>query len=166
MSPGRRLHGDAPPHHRLEKVVLGGVQPPSEALLEAAKAKARRQGVKLPRGAAGDAALCRSFLGPRVEGGAPTEGQAAFAREIAAVIGAEPPAEALGDRRALSAWIDKRKDGAPRDDAPSAKQIAFGERIAGEKGLELTDEVRRSRAALSRWIDAQKPSGRERRGRK
>lgn len=109
--------------------------------------------MKLPRGAAGDAALCRSFLGPRVEGVAPTEGQVAFAREIAAAISEEPPAKALGDRRALSAWIDQRKGGVPKDDAPSAKQIAFAERIAGEKGLELTDEVRRFRSALSRWID-------------
>lgn len=134
-------------------------QPPSKALLDAAKAKAKRQGVKLLRGATADAALCREFLGPRVEGGAPTEGQVKYAREIAAAIGLELPVELAGDRRALSAWIDQHKDRVPKDDAPTAKQIAFAEKIAGEKGIELADGTRRSRAALSKWIDAHAPSG-------
>lgn len=132
-------------------------QPPSAAMLNAAKAKAKREGVALPRGAASDAAVCREFLGPRPEGNAPTEGQVKFAREIAQALGAELDETTLGDRRELSKWIDQNKDKMPRDetlDVPTSKQVALAEKIAGSKGLEIPAETLRSKSSLSKWIDA------------
>ena len=130
---------------------------PKRSFTRLPKAKAKREGVALPRGAASDAAVCREFLGPRPEGNAPTEGQVKFAREIAQALGAELDETTLGDRRELSKWIDQNKDKMPRDetlDVPTSKQVALAEKIAGSKGLEIPAETLRSKSSLSKWIDA------------
>lgn len=132
-------------------------QPPSKAMLDAAKAKAKREGVSLPKGAAGDASVCRAFLGPRQEGTGPSEAQLKFAREVAQALGVQLPEELLVDRHRLSAWIDQHKDQVPRkavDDQPTSKQVELAEKIAAAKGVDIPPETLRSRSSLSKWIDA------------
>ena len=132
-------------------------QPPSKAMLDAAKAKAKREGVSLPKGAVGDASICRAFLGPRQEGTGPSEAQLKFAREVAQALGVQLPEELLADRHRLSAWIDQHKDQVPRkavDDQPTSKQVELAEKIAAAKGVDIPPETLRSRSSLSKWIDA------------
>lgn len=88
---------------------------PSEAMKKAARAKAQREGIKVPAGALTDMEKCRAFLGPMRERPAdgkplgPSDSAKGFAMKIAADLGTEVPAEALADAKALSAWIDKHK---------------------------------------------------------
>jgi DNA topoisomerase-3 len=136
-------------------------QPPSPKMLAAAKAKAKRENVSLPRGAASDARICKEFLGPRPEGNGPSEGQLTFAGKIAAALGVELPEDARNDRAALSSWIEANKDQMPTadDDRSTPKQIEVAERIAARKGVEIPPETLRSRSSLSRWIDTNGSKG-------
>lgn len=130
-------------------------QPPSPRLLAAAKSKAKREGVSLPRGAASDARVCKEFLGPMTEGNAPTEAQLRLARDIAGATGTELTDYLLSDRQKLSAWIDEHKGSAPaRDDVATPAQIGAAERIAQAKGIEVPPEAYKSKSLLSKWIEA------------
>ncbi|MCA0873441.1 hypothetical protein LCL97_21635 [Seohaeicola saemankumensis] len=88
-----------------------------------------------------------------------TAKQLRYARDIAARAAVELPAEALADRRALSAWIDAHR---PRPVAsrfanyPSSKQVGFAERIARIKRREVPPECFHDRLMMSRWIDSNK----------
>ncbi|WP_299593217.1 DNA topoisomerase [uncultured Tateyamaria sp.] len=144
-------------------------QPPSARMLAAAKSKAKRDGVSLPRGASTDARICREFLGPMPEGNAPTEGQLTFAGKIADAMGIVLTDELRGDRKKLSAWIDQNKTNMPKergDDQPTPKQVELAERIATEKSIEIPPETLRSKSSLSKWLDthAAKRSGRKKQG--
>ena len=87
---------------------------PSPKMLQAARSKAKRMGVRLPRGGATDRTICSKFLGPRPEGCAPSEAQLAFARKIADEAQLDLPDATLGNRAALSAFISKNKGKAKR----------------------------------------------------
>ncbi len=85
----------------------------------------------------------------------PTPKQADFARAIAARLGARIPPDVANDRRALSRWIDRHKEQAPRRRCgATSKQVAFAERIARIKRRAVPDECFRDAGLMSRWIDA------------
>ena len=132
--------------------------PPSSKMITAARAKAQREGVKLPRGATTDYDICYAFLGPRPAGNAPSEAALSFARKIATAKGQELSEELLSDRTALSNWIDANKDSMPvkaqgsDDETPTSKQVGFAEQIAARKGIVVPEEALRSRSILSKWL--------------
>lgn len=132
---------------------------PSPKMVAAARAKAKREGVKLPRGATTDYDICYAFLGPRPEGNAPSDAALTFAKKIAEATGQQISEEVLEDRGALSKWIDANKDKMPakasgsEDETPTSKQVGFAEQIAARKGIVVPDETLRSRSLLSKWID-------------
>jgi DNA topoisomerase III len=144
------------------QISIGKSGKPSEKMAAAAKMIADRKGIKIPRGALGDAALCRAFLdehmpkrepgSPGAASGAPSDKQIAFAKTIAERIGSEVPKEAMAGSRELSAWIDEAQKLAPPR-PPSEKQLAFAERLAEEKGKEIPDAVKRDMRACSSFID-------------
>lgn len=83
-------------------------RPPSLAMINAAKAKAKRDGVKLPKDAVISFDACRAFLGPMREAGKrPSEKQIEFARKLAEANGSKLPDELLCDSRKLSDWIEQ-----------------------------------------------------------
>jgi DNA topoisomerase-3 len=82
---------------------------PSPKMLQAARAKAKRMSVRLPKGATTDRNICSEFLGPRSEGNGPSDAQLAFARKIASDANVDLPEATLEDRTALSAFIKKNK---------------------------------------------------------
>ena len=86
--------------------------------------------------------------------------QLRFARQIAARGALDLPAEAQGDRRAMSAWIDahlpKRRDTPDFSRYPSSRQVAFAERIARIKRRHVPRECFRDMGMMSRWIDSNK----------
>ncbi len=88
---------------------------PSAKMLMAARAKAKREGVKLPRGATSDYDICSGFLGPRPEGNAPSAAAIEFAHKIAAGTGLTLTEQTAADRTALSTWIDQNRDKMPRN---------------------------------------------------
>lgn len=143
-------------------------QPPSPRLLSAARAKAKRDGVRLPTGATSDAQVCKSFLGPMPEGNQPSEAQLGFAKSIAEAMGIALDEDLVADRQKLSAWIDANAKNAPqkdRDDTATPAQISAAERIAQAKGIEVPREAFKSKALLSKWIDANgSKSGKSRAG--
>lgn len=133
---------------------------PSAKMIAAARAKAKREGVKLPRGATTDYDICYEYLGPRPEGNGPSEAALTFARKIAAGTGQQISDEVLADRQALSKWIDQNKGKMPpkessggEAEAPTSKQVGFAEQIAMRKCIEIPDETLRSRSMLSKWLD-------------
>ena len=80
---------------------------PSSAMLKAAKDKAKRDGVKLPKEATTSFEVCRAFLGPMREAGiGPSEKQVEFAKKLAAGAGVTIGDDVLTDVKKLSAWID------------------------------------------------------------
>lgn len=97
---------------------------PSEKMIDAARAKAKRDGTKIPAAAFRDYDVCRAFLGPLPDrqDGARTEG--------------------LG----RAAGSDAR--------LPSPAQLGLAERIAQRRKLTIPTEARADTRALSRWIDA------------
>lgn len=135
---------------------------PSPKMVQAARSKAQREGVKMPRGATTDYDICFEFLGPRPEGNKPSDAALSFARKIADGANLELPDDVAEDRNALSKWIDANKDKLPKksssgsngSDLPSSKQIEFAEKIAQGKGVDIPPEILTSRSALSKWIDA------------
>lgn len=132
-------------------------QPPSPKLLAAARAKAKREGVGLPRGAASDARICKEFLGPLPVGNAPSDAQLRMARDIAQAMGIDLGEELLSDRRKLSDWITANKEKMPRqerDDTATSAQIGAAERIAQAKNLTIPPEALKSKSILSKWIEA------------
>ena len=133
---------------------------PSAKMIAAVRGKAKRDGVKLPRGATTDFDVCSNFLGPRPEGNAPSDAAIQFAQKIAAATDQALGDDVLADRTTLSKWIDKNKDNMPptgsnggEADAPTSKQVGFAEQIATRKGVEIPPETLRSRSSLSKWID-------------
>ena len=130
---------------------------PSPKMIAAARAKAKRDGVKLPRGATTDYEICYAFLGPRPEGNGPSEAQVGFAKKIASGANLELDEDTLSDRSKLSAWIEANKDKMPKGgegDLPTSKQIGFAEKIAAGKGVDIPPETLKSRSLLSAWIDS------------
>lgn len=128
---------------------------PSPKMLEAARAKAKRDGGRLPAGVAADFDACRAYLGPLTEGPrVPSDAQLGLARRLAGETGAALPDEALSDARALSAWIDQQSRGqAPR--LASDKQMEWVRKLVDQgkpapKGYPdaVTAEV------ASRFLDA------------
>lgn len=91
---------------------------------------------------------------------AATEKQLQYAQAIAQRTGTALPKELLGDRAALSAWIDAHKTKAPGGrfaNYPSSKQVAFAERIARIKRRDIPRECFRDKGMMSKWIDGNKP---------
>lgn len=151
-------------------------RPPSEGMKKAARAKAKREGKRVPAGVLSDMAKCREYLGPMPErgakGGAPSDKAVGFAKKIAGEKGIEVPEEALVDGKALSKWIDAHKGGSGSrsgrsanagvngagggDGRPSSKQVGFAEKIAQRKRMDVPPECYQDRGAMSRWIDANK----------
>lgn len=88
-----------------------------------------------------------------------TPKQVDYARRIARQASLPLPEDVLGDRRALSDWIDRHK---PRqrdydaylDRLPSSKQVAFAERIARIRRRHIPRECFKDRTTMSRWIDS------------
>ena len=98
---------------------------PSPAMLKAAKDKAKRDGVKLPKEAATSYEACRAFLGPmREPGSGPSEKQIAFAQRLAAQAGVTIADDILGDAKRLSAWIDAENEKRGKTPA-SEKQMEY-----------------------------------------
>ncbi len=107
-------------------------RPPSAALLAAAKDKAKREGKRLPRGAAEDAQICKDYLGPRREAGAgPSDKQIAYAQKLADEAGEDLADETLKDSSALSKWIDRVRALTGKDLA-SPKQRELIEKLVGK----------------------------------
>lgn len=158
-------------------------RPPSEGMKKAARAKAQREGKRVPPGVLQDMAKCREYLGPlpdRPKGDGPrppSEKALSFARKIAGEQGVELPDDAVADAKALSKWIDQHKGrsqssgkksqsgaasgrraparpGAASDGRPSSKQVGYAETIAGRKGIDIPPECYQDRARMSKWIDA------------
>ncbi|MEO1779540.1 MAG: hypothetical protein AAFU63_12200 [Pseudomonadota bacterium] len=89
-----------------------------------------------------------------------TEKQISYARTLAEMTGTALPKALLGDRAALSAWIDKTKPVRPAgrfSQYPSAKQVQFAERIAQLKRRPIPQMCFKDRTLMSRWIDGNKP---------
>jgi DNA topoisomerase-3 len=82
---------------------------PSPKMLQAARSKAKRTGVRLPKRATTDRTVCSEFLGPQLEGSSPSAAQLSFARKIASDANIDLSEAILGDRAALSAFIKKNK---------------------------------------------------------
>lgn len=99
-------------------------RPPSEKMIDAARAKARRDGVRLPPEVFRDYDAARTFLGPL-------------------------PERQDGTRPAP---VDGRAAGGAR--LPSPAQIRLAERIAGRRGVTIPEDARKDAGALSQWIDA------------
>jgi DNA topoisomerase-3 len=142
---------------------------PSPKMIAAARGKAKRDGVKLPRGANADYDTCSAFLGPRTQGSGPSEAQVNFANKIANGAGSGIDPETLADRTKLSAWIDANKGKMPphnkrnqvsegsASDQSTSKQIGFAQMLAQGKGVEIPPETLTSRSMLSAWIDSNAP---------
>lgn len=107
-------------------------RPPSVAMINAAKAKAKRDGVKLPKEATESFDACRAFLGPmRDASEGPSEKQIAFARKLAGEAGSEIPDDVLGDSRKLTAWIDQATKARGKTPA-SPKQMEWIVKLVGD----------------------------------
>ncbi|MGE4409597.1 MAG: DNA topoisomerase [Sphingobium sp.] len=107
-------------------------RPPSSALLAAARDKAKRDGKRLPKGAAEDAQICRDFLGPRRDpSSGPSEKQLAYASKLAKESGTQVPDEVIGNSAALSKWIDASREASGKAFA-SPKQREWIEKLVGE----------------------------------
>lgn len=155
-------------------------RPPSEGMKKAARAKAQREGIKVPAGVLSDMAKCRAFLGPLPERDSnsgprpPSDSALGFARKIAGEKGVELPEGVLSDAQALSKWIDSHKSkGRPagaskgagaRGKGPSRpaatgsteatpKQVELAEKIAARKKVNVPDECFKSKALMSKWLD-------------
>jgi len=131
---------------------------PSPKMLDAARAKAKRENVKLPRGAVTDFDICKEFLGPLPDNDLPSEAQIKFAQKIAGAAQVNLDEETLQNRALLSAWINANKDVMPSgaaggDGPPTAKQIGFAEKIAKANDLSIPAATLQSRGDLSKWID-------------
>ncbi|MFT5786528.1 MAG: DNA topoisomerase-3 [Ascidiaceihabitans sp.] len=95
---------------------------PSPKMVQAARSKAKRMGMQLPKGAATDRNICSKFLGPRPEGNSPSDAQIAFALKIASEAKLDLPEATLGDRTALSAFIKKNKSKLSKSGAKSSSR--------------------------------------------
>ncbi|MGN8119179.1 DNA topoisomerase [Labrys sp. 22185] len=113
---------------------------PTPKMLEAARAKAKREGKRLPGEVIRHYDACREFLGPlpdRPKDGAnegapaPSEAQLNFARSIASRAGLEIPEDATRSGKALSQWIDKAKAGVSPSLA-SQKQLEWIKKLVGD----------------------------------
>ncbi|WP_408914482.1 DNA topoisomerase [Brucella pseudogrignonensis] len=105
---------------------------PSAAMLKAAKDKAKRDGVKLPKDATDSFDVCRAFLGPmRAEGQGPSEKQIAFATKLAENGGLELTADVLADGRKLANWIDQTTKARGKSPA-SSKQMEWINKLVGD----------------------------------
>ena len=93
-----------------EKIDVGGSRAPTPGMLKAARAKAKREGKRLPTDVAKSFDACRAYLGPINESGYPPSAkQLAFAKSIAQQTGEELPDAVLASSKFLSEWIDQHK---------------------------------------------------------
>lgn len=139
---------------------------PTANMLKAARAKAKREGKKLPNGVSSNFQACSEYLGPMPKANddgsyPPSEGQIAFANKIAAAADTEVPEQALQNRDDMKAWIDANKNALPKKgegnpSKPSPKQISFAQSIAKKKGLTVPAECLAEMSKISKWIDANK----------
>ncbi|TCQ74722.1 DNA topoisomerase-3 [Ochrobactrum sp. BH3] len=107
-------------------------RPPSPAMLKAAKDKAKRDGVKLPKDATESFDACRKFLGPmRAEGQGPSEKQIAFAKKLAISAGVDLPEDVLADGRKIADWIDQTTKARGLTSA-SPKQMEWINKLVGD----------------------------------
>jgi len=105
--------------------------PPSAAMVEAARKIAAAAGADLPADVATNYAACRAWLDANASSD-PSEGQVKFAQELALRLGEAVPADVLADRRRLTAWLDeakarddKRRTAEQKATPASDKQIAL-----------------------------------------
>ncbi|MBF9235615.1 DNA topoisomerase [Microvirga alba] len=137
---------------------------PSSKMLEAAKAKAKREGKRLPREIAEDFDRCREYLGPLSDGPrTPSDKQVEFARKIAAETGRQLSEEDLADSTTLSAWIDEAQKGKPIQLA-SAKQLEWIKKLVGDgakapKGFPDAVSASDASAFLDKHFGKKKDSG-------
>lgn len=107
-------------------------RPPSPAMIDAAKAKAKRDGTRLSREITESFDACREFLGPmRAEGQGPSEKQIAFAKKLAEQDKRELPDDVLADGRKLSTWIDEATKARGQTQA-SPKQMEWINKLVGD----------------------------------
>lgn len=133
---------------------------PSDAMKNAARSKAKREGKKAPpSGVLSDFDKCRDYLGPMPErnenGEYPaSKGQRDFAEKLAKEKSIPVPEHLFQDRKRLSEWIEANKGSSDRQ--PTSAQVGFAEKIATRKRINIPDEYYRSSQLLSRWIDSNK----------
>ena len=113
---------------------------PSVAMLERAQAAAREMGVQLPEAVIASFGACRDWLDAPHVGSGPSNTQVQLARKLADQLGEAIDQATLGDRRALSTWIDaavKRADRKAKarlsEEPATEKQIALL-KVAIDKG--------------------------------
>ncbi len=130
-------------------------RPPSPAMIKAARAKAKRDGVRLPNDAATSFDACRAFLGPmRAEtASVPSEKQVAFAKKLASQGRLDLPDDVLADSRRLSAWIDQVTRTRAKM-AATPKQMEWIHKLVGEgakppKGFPDTVDAAEARKFLN-----------------
>ena len=140
------------------QLMLGKPKLPSEPKKIPVKTIAKAKGLQVPENVFTDFAACSAFLDehgekrdPSMPPGAPSAAALEFARKLAAGAGVEIPADALSDRKALTAWIDKVKASAPAQ-PPTEKALAYAEQLAAEKGVQVPDGAKENGAACSAFI--------------
>lgn len=120
---------------------------PTEKMIDAARAKAKRDGVRLPSDVFRDYEACRAFLGPmperdgKLQGGGnegagprlPSPAQLGLADKIAARRGLSVPQEARSNAAALSRWIDANNLASEKQMEHIAKLVTAG-KISEPKG--------------------------------
>jgi DNA topoisomerase-3 len=147
------------------KLDVAGARKPSAAMLKAARAKAKREKIALPKGVVSSFTKCSEFLGPMREknpdGSYPaSDGQLKFAQDIAARLGVEVPADAITDSEIMKAWLSKHAQDMPKNNGevrpPSKKQIAFANRIAAGSNKNIPEKCFINGQMLSDWISENK----------
>lgn len=102
-------------------------RPPSEKMIDAARAKAKRDSVRLPSDVFRDYDACRAFLGPLPD---------------RSTLERPDVAGATGSSASVSVRL------------PSPSQIELASKIATRRGIAMPDDVRKDSTALSKWIEA------------
>ncbi|MGK9086230.1 DNA topoisomerase III [Brucella intermedia] len=107
-------------------------RPPTPAMIKAATAKAKREGMCLSKEIAQSFDACRAYLGPlKPERLGPSEKQIAFATKLARERDLELSREAMADGRKLAEWIDQAKKSRWQRRA-SPKQMEWITRLVGD----------------------------------
>lgn len=147
------------------KLDMAGARKPTAKMLKAARAKAKRDGKRLPKGVSDSFAKCSEYLGPMPEKNAdgsypPSEGQLKFAKDIATALEEDIPPDAMADREKMKAWITEKKPLMPKKASgprpASSKQVSFAQKIAKKKGIPVPAECLSDGGKLSDWISANK----------
>ncbi|MBA8862723.1 DNA topoisomerase-3 [Ochrobactrum anthropi] len=107
-------------------------RPPSPAMIDAAKAKAKRDSVRLSKEITESFDACRAFLGPmRAAGQGASEKQITFAKKLAEQDDRELPDDVLADARKLANWIDQATKARGQTPA-SPKQMEWINKLVGD----------------------------------